>query len=114
MSGHEAYRDVSNAANPLDRGGADMAHLNGAITGNYAPGGGTVPRLNAGTINLQGANGVGVYVLNGGKVSSSGTINVDANPLCLPSAGRAIAIHWPACRATSIWWVRAQLACWRN
>ena len=69
----------------------------GVITdkGNYPATAGTAPLRNSaiysnatsgtvnngGTINLQGANGTGLYVFGGGLAASSGTINVYASPL---------------------------------
>ncbi|WP_155483987.1 hypothetical protein [Trabulsiella odontotermitis] len=45
---------------------------------------------NGGTINLQGANGVGLYVSGGGIASSSGTINVAGSPLYVSDGLRTL------------------------
>ncbi|WP_211252859.1 autotransporter outer membrane beta-barrel domain-containing protein [Trabulsiella guamensis] len=76
----------------------------GVITdkGNYPVAAGSAPLRNAaiyskatsgtvnngGTINLQGTNGTGLYVFDGGLASSSGTINVGESPLFASSGLR--------------------------
>lgn len=57
-------------------GGAPLR--NAAI---YSTAKGTSIVDNGGTINLNGTNGTGLYVLSGGRASSGGTINVGISPL---------------------------------